>query len=66
VTAGYNERSKSYKISTDTAYSAGQQVFINYGPHSNMKLLLEYGFILENNPNNVIHIGEGRNDYHGV
>ncbi|XP_040564548.2 SET domain-containing protein 4 [Lepeophtheirus salmonis] len=32
------------------------QVFINYGPHSNIKLFLEYGFWIANNPHDAIPI----------
>jgi len=39
-----------YQIVTNNAISKHNQVFINYGPHSNTKLLLEYGFFLPNNP----------------
>lgn len=31
-------------------------VFICYGPHNNITLLMEYGFIIENNPYNSISI----------
>lgn len=34
------------------------QVFINYGPHDNRKLLLEYGFILPHNLHNTVAFSE--------
>lgn len=34
------------------------QVFINYGPHDNRKLLLEYGFILPHNLHNTVPFSE--------
>ena len=31
------------------------QVFINYGPHDNTTLWMEYGFTVQNNPHSVVH-----------
>lgn len=38
-----------YSISADEDIAAGQEVYISYGHHSNDFLLVEYGFILEEN-----------------
>ncbi|XP_071440586.1 SET domain-containing protein 4 [Hetaerina americana] len=54
VEAGYNHSSRSYEIRSLTRYSPKSQVFINYGPHDNMKLWIEYGFYLTNNPHDVV------------
>lgn len=43
-----------YEIHTLTEYKKGKQVFINYGPHDNRKLLIEYGFILPKNLHNAV------------
>lgn len=39
-----------YKIITNVPYKRHQEVFINYGPHDNASLFVEYGFYLPNNP----------------
>lgn len=56
VNAGFNIESNKYEIYTMSCYNKGDQVFINYGPHDNRKLLLEYGFILPKNVQNIVTI----------
>lgn len=34
----------------------GQEIFNNYGPKSNEELLLTYGFVLQNNPQDAYHL----------
>ncbi|KAL5010710.1 hypothetical protein ScPMuIL_013015 [Solemya velum] len=55
ITAGYDRESKTYQIRTLVPYRRYEQVFISYGPADNHKLLLEYGFILPNNPHDVFN-----------
>jgi hypothetical protein len=44
-----------YQIrSTNRRYKKYDQVFINYGAHDNLKLCLEYGFVLEQNSNDLV------------
>jgi hypothetical protein len=43
--------SKGYSVSADRDYKAGEEVFVSYGPHTNDFLLVEYGFILDENRN---------------
>ncbi|CAL4119849.1 unnamed protein product [Meganyctiphanes norvegica] len=50
VTAGLNPVNSCYEIITQVPYKRHEQVFINYGPHDNLKLYTEYGFILPDNP----------------
>ncbi|CAG8548881.1 27740_t:CDS:10 [Dentiscutata erythropus] len=50
----FNKVTQCYEITTFTPWKKGQQVFINYGPHDNFKLLLDYGFTIPNNPFNYI------------
>ncbi|XP_037519950.1 SET domain-containing protein 4 [Rhipicephalus sanguineus] len=45
-----------FEIVTNNNYQPNEQVFISYGSHDNRKLLLEYGFVLANNPNDVVVI----------
>lgn len=54
IQAGFNHKGNRYEIHTLTAYNKGLQVFINYGPHDNRKLLTEYGFILPKNLHNTV------------
>lgn len=41
-------------ISLDRSYKKFDQVFINYGCHNNLKLCLEYGFVLDSNPHDSV------------
>lgn len=54
VTAGINEKNECYEIISQVTYGPFEQVFINYGPHDNIKLYVEYGFILPDNPHNFV------------
>lgn len=46
----------NFEILTNNTYEPGDQVFISYGSHDNRKLFLEYGFVLADNPNDVVTI----------
>ncbi|CAG8671943.1 1828_t:CDS:10, partial [Ambispora leptoticha] len=52
----YNNSSNCYEITTFTPYQKGEQAFINYGPHDNFFTLIEYGFVLSNNPYNYVSV----------
>lgn len=59
VEAGINLRKVTgqadvYQIVTHSRFAAYDQVFINYGPHDNLKLFLEYGFTLSGNPHDRV------------
>jgi hypothetical protein len=45
---------QGYSVSADRAYKAGEEVFVSYGAHTNDFLLVEYGFILEENKHDAI------------
>ncbi|KAG0250473.1 SET domain-containing protein 4, partial [Mortierella polycephala] len=49
-------KTKSYQIRTLKPYKKGDQVFINYGPHDNCFILVEYGFVTPNNPYNFVSV----------
>lgn len=54
VQAFVNDIDGSYQIKTMIPFNKNQQVFIHYGSHSNLKLLIEYGFILKHNTNDAV------------
>lgn len=56
VRATVNHLNGSYTIVTEKLFKKHSEVFINYGPHSNTKLFLEYGFIVPSNPQDCIHL----------
>ncbi|CAN7989380.1 unnamed protein product [Ixodes hexagonus] len=45
-----------FEILSHNSHEADEQVFISYGPHNNRRLFLEYGFVLPDNPNDVVVI----------
>ncbi|KAG0339218.1 SET domain-containing protein 4 [Podila horticola] len=49
-------KTKSYQIKTLLPYKKGEQVFINYGPHDNCFILVEYGFVTPDNPYNYVTV----------
>ncbi|BET01383.1 ATP-Hypothetical protein cassette subfamily B, member 7 [Nesidiocoris tenuis] len=50
----FDEANSTYSIVTLVPYKKHQEVFINYGSHSNEKLYLEYGFVLPSNCNDSV------------
>lgn len=50
----YDDKNRLYSIQTLVPYKKNDEVFINYGGHSNEKLFLEYGFILPENRNDSV------------
>jgi hypothetical protein len=48
-----HEASDEYRIYARRRYSAGEEVFICYGRHTNLELLIHYGFVLPDNPHDV-------------
>ncbi|PRP80095.1 SET domain-containing protein 4 [Planoprotostelium fungivorum] len=64
----YDERKREYRLIARQEWKEGEQVreslwtsltdevFICYGPHSNSTILLEYGFVLPNNPNSRVDL----------
>lgn len=60
VEAGLNLQPKAsesfYEIKTNTKYRKYDQIFINYGPHCNLRLYVEYGFSEEHNENDFVPV----------
>ncbi|KAI4946980.1 hypothetical protein J4E86_008603 [Alternaria arbusti] len=46
--------SQGYSVTADRSYSAGEEVFVTYGSHTSDFLLVEYGFILEENVHDML------------
>ncbi|XP_060090261.1 SET domain-containing protein 4 [Heteronotia binoei] len=57
VKAAFNEKTQCYEIMTLSHCPKYKEVFINYGPHDDQRLLLEYGFIATSNPHNSVYVG---------
>jgi hypothetical protein len=53
---GYDDPSKSFKITSTAGIAENTQVFINYGPMGNAKLLHVYGFTVINNPFDYVQL----------
>jgi hypothetical protein len=45
---------KGYSVTADREYKAGDEVFVSYGTHTNDFLLVEYGFLLDDNSRDSI------------
>ncbi|XP_069492226.1 SET domain-containing protein 4 isoform X2 [Ambystoma mexicanum] len=56
VNAAFNQRSRCYEITAGSSCRKFEQVFICYGPHDNQRLLLEYGFVVSQNPHSVVYV----------
>ncbi|POM58020.1 UV-endonuclease UvdE [Phytophthora palmivora] len=47
---------KGFTVHTTKTYERGEQLFINYGNHDNLRLLRNYGFTTPNNPYDVVNL----------
>ncbi|XP_054264747.1 SET domain-containing protein 4 [Macrosteles quadrilineatus] len=56
VQAFVSEVDGHYRIQTSTPFRKNTQVFIHYGDHANLKLYLEYGFIISNNIHDTLQV----------
>ncbi|KAL6230874.1 hypothetical protein BDW75DRAFT_221520 [Aspergillus navahoensis] len=45
-----------YKFQAARPYEKGEEIYMNYGPHSNDFLLVEYGFYLDDNPSDGVYL----------
>ncbi|KAF2741527.1 SET domain-containing protein [Polyplosphaeria fusca] len=46
--------SKGYQVTADRAYAAGSEIYVSYGAHTNDLLLVEYGFVLDDNASDAV------------
>jgi hypothetical protein len=49
---------EGYTVRTDRDYEVGDEVCFSYGDHSNDFLLAEYGFCMDNNKNDKVHLDD--------
>ncbi|CAK3778208.1 Ribosomal lysine N-methyltransferase set11 [Lecanosticta acicola] len=49
-TVNVRQTPKGYEVTADRDYEAGEEILATYGPHSNDKLLVHYGFIIDTRP----------------
>ncbi|KAF9972638.1 SET domain-containing protein 4, partial [Actinomortierella ambigua] len=52
----FDNKTKAYHIKTLLPYNKGSQCMINYGPHDNCFILVEYGFVTPMNPYNYVSV----------
>lgn len=52
----FDPHSGAFTVRATRAYERGEQVFINYGHHSNLRLLRNYGFTLPTNAHDTLEI----------
>lgn len=55
-TWGYNSRKMVIHVEAGRDYNPSEQVFISYGTKCNDELLEKYGFIIEDNANQCVHM----------
>ncbi|KAF8065860.1 SDG40 [Scenedesmus sp. PABB004] len=52
----YDAAAGVYRIVARRSYQPGEQVYLSYGDHSNLKLLQFYGFVLADNPHDTAEL----------
>nr|CAG4643794.1 EOG090X02PU [Lepidurus arcticus] len=50
IKASFIEKSQCYEITSFDSYAKYDEVFIQYGEHDNLRLFLDYGFVIPRNP----------------
>lgn len=55
----YVAKTKTYDLQANGTVREECEVFVCYGPHSNARLLFEYGFVLRENANTYVPLSTG-------
>ncbi|KAJ1643596.1 hypothetical protein IWQ61_010514, partial [Dispira simplex] len=58
VTPYFDHSRQSFIIRTNQPVLPGNEAFINYGPHDNVKLVCEYGFWVPGNPHDLVPLDD--------
>ncbi|KAL0073897.1 hypothetical protein F4703DRAFT_1894784 [Phycomyces blakesleeanus] len=58
IQSDFNIKNQCFEIKTLVPYAKGEQVFISYGPHDNLAILKEYGFVVPDNVFNYIQLDD--------
>ncbi|KAJ3195467.1 hypothetical protein HK101_012034 [Irineochytrium annulatum] len=62
IEAGQDETTGCFRIFTKTGCERGKEAFINYGPHDNLFLFAEYGFIVPGNTFDCVSVDQNVRD----
>ena len=52
----YNPVEQQFELYTGQSYKAGDEVFLNYDPKPNSDYLMQYGFVMDNNPHDYVGV----------
>ncbi len=52
----YSQKKQVVGIIATKEWKAGEEIFINYGPMSNSRMLQLYGYVIENNENDAVEL----------
>lgn len=53
---GFND--EGFNVAADRAYSKGEELFVSYGDHDNDLLLVDYGFVLDENSADAVPLDD--------
>jgi hypothetical protein len=52
----FDHTANMFRMYSEEPFAANTQVYNNYGPRSNRRLLLDFGFVLQDNPFDFVEI----------